>query len=110
MKEKILNAVVELFAEKGFEKSLAKSIAQRAGVAEGTIFRQYTSYRFLIRRDWLIKRKDKKGYRKSNGRYKFVWFYNRICYKKILNQSILNDDEGINQIIDVFINGVGEGD
>lgn len=39
--ENILIAAVELISEKGYEKVSTAEIAKKAGVAEGTIFRQY---------------------------------------------------------------------
>lgn len=38
---KIVQAAVEIFSEKGFAGSSTSEIAQKAGVAEGTIFRHY---------------------------------------------------------------------
>lgn len=38
---KILQAAVEIFAEKGYAATSTSEIAKRAGVAEGTIFRHY---------------------------------------------------------------------
>lgn len=44
---KILQAAVEIFAEKGYAATSTSEIAKRAGVAEGTIFRHYkTKKRF----------------------------------------------------------------
>ncbi|RRK10105.1 TetR/AcrR family transcriptional regulator [Lactiplantibacillus garii] len=37
----ILQASLDLFAEKGFEQTSTSDIAQRAGVAEGTVYRRY---------------------------------------------------------------------
>lgn len=37
----ILEAAIDVFAEKGFSAAATSEIAQRAGVAEGTIFRYY---------------------------------------------------------------------
>jgi AcrR family transcriptional regulator len=45
---KILEAAVEIFAEKGFAASSTSEIAQRAGVAEGTIFRHYKTKKDLL--------------------------------------------------------------
>lgn len=47
-REKILNAALELFAEKGFSGSTTKEIARRARVNEVTIFRQFRSKRALF--------------------------------------------------------------
>lgn len=38
---KILEAAVEMFAEKGYAATSTSEIAKKAGVAEGTIFRHY---------------------------------------------------------------------
>lgn len=45
---KILQAAIEVFAEKGFSASSTSEIAQRAGVAEGTIFRHYRTKKDLL--------------------------------------------------------------
>lgn len=37
----ILDAAIKIFAEKGYDKSTTKEIAEIAGIAEGTIFRYY---------------------------------------------------------------------
>jgi AcrR family transcriptional regulator len=42
-KEAILQAAIELFAEKGFEATPTSEVAKRAGVAEGTIFHHFRS-------------------------------------------------------------------
>ncbi len=47
-RDKILNAALELFAEKGFSASTTKEIARRAKVNEVTIFRQFRSKRALF--------------------------------------------------------------
>ncbi|UEL48827.1 TetR/AcrR family transcriptional regulator [Terrisporobacter hibernicus] len=46
--ENILVAAVELISEKGYEKVSTSEIAKRAGVAEGTIFRQYKTKKDLL--------------------------------------------------------------
>lgn len=46
--ESILISAVELFSEKGYEKVSTAEIAKRAGVAEGTIFRQYKTKKELL--------------------------------------------------------------
>ncbi|MDK2584366.1 TetR/AcrR family transcriptional regulator [Romboutsia sedimentorum] len=46
--QKILIAAVELISEKGYEKVSTAEIAKRAGVAEGTIFRQYKTKKDLL--------------------------------------------------------------
>jgi AcrR family transcriptional regulator len=45
---KILNAAIETFSEKGFAASSTSEIAQKAGVAEGTIFRHYKTKKDLL--------------------------------------------------------------
>lgn len=45
---KILRAAVEIFSEKGFAASSTSEIAQKAGVAEGTIFRHYKTKKDLL--------------------------------------------------------------
>jgi AcrR family transcriptional regulator len=45
---KILNAAVETFSEKGYAASSTSEIAQKAGVAEGTIFRHYKTKKDLL--------------------------------------------------------------
>lgn len=45
---KIVQAASEIFAEKGFAASSTSEIAQRAGVAEGTIFRHYKTKKELL--------------------------------------------------------------
>ncbi|GLX68341.1 TetR/AcrR family transcriptional regulator [Paenibacillus glycanilyticus] len=45
---KIVKAASEIFAEKGFAASSTNEIAQRAGVAEGTIFRHYKTKKDLL--------------------------------------------------------------
>jgi AcrR family transcriptional regulator len=45
---KIIEAAVEVFSEKGYAGSSTSEIAQRAGVAEGTIFRHYKTKKDLL--------------------------------------------------------------
>ncbi|MEK4384116.1 TetR/AcrR family transcriptional regulator [Aeribacillus sp. FSL K6-2848] len=45
---KILQAAVEIFAEKGYAATSTSEIAKRAGVAEGTIFRHYKTKKDLL--------------------------------------------------------------
>ncbi|WP_274651787.1 TetR/AcrR family transcriptional regulator [Paenibacillus humicola] len=45
---RIVQAAIEIFAEKGFAASSTSEIAQRAGVAEGTIFRHYKTKKELL--------------------------------------------------------------
>ncbi len=45
---KIVQAAVEIFAEKGYSATSTSEIAQKAGVAEGTIFRHYKTKQNLL--------------------------------------------------------------
>lgn len=45
---KIIEAAVEIFSEKGYAGSSTSEIAQKAGVAEGTIFRHYKTKKELL--------------------------------------------------------------
>lgn len=45
---KILSAAIEVFSEKGYAASSTNEIAQKAGVAEGTIFRHYKTKKDLL--------------------------------------------------------------
>jgi AcrR family transcriptional regulator len=45
---KIIQAAIETFSEKGFAASSTSEIAQKAGVAEGTIFRHYKTKKDLL--------------------------------------------------------------
>jgi AcrR family transcriptional regulator len=45
---RILEAAIDLFSEKGFDRSSTAEIAQRAGVAEGTIFKHFKTKRDLL--------------------------------------------------------------
>lgn len=45
---RILRSAVEVFAEKGYSGAATSEIAQRAGVAEGTIFRHYRTKKDLL--------------------------------------------------------------
>ncbi|QFT91008.1 Fatty acid metabolism regulator protein [Bacillus sp. THAF10] len=46
--QKILEAAIEMFAEKGYANTSTNEIAKRAGVAEGTIFRHYKTKKDLL--------------------------------------------------------------
>lgn len=46
--KKIVAAAIESFAEKGYSATSTKEIAQKAGVAEGTIFRHYKTKKELL--------------------------------------------------------------
>lgn len=48
-RERILQASFELLSEKGFARSCTREIAQRAGVAEVTLFRHFTNKKNLFR-------------------------------------------------------------
>jgi AcrR family transcriptional regulator len=45
---RILEAAIEIFSEKGFAAASTSEIAQKAGVAEGTIFRHYKTKKELL--------------------------------------------------------------
>ncbi|MCP3029898.1 TetR/AcrR family transcriptional regulator [Halobacillus sp. A1] len=45
---KILEAAIEIFAEKGYAATSTSEIAKKAGVAEGTIFRHYKTKKELL--------------------------------------------------------------
>lgn len=45
---RIVKAAVEIFAEKGYAATSTSEIAQKAGVAEGTIFRHYKTKKELL--------------------------------------------------------------
>lgn len=45
---RIFEAAIEVFSEKGYSASSTSEIAQRAGVAEGTIFRHYKTKKDLL--------------------------------------------------------------
>src|ERR1022692_2256901 len=47
-KECILSAALDLFAEKGFHGTAVPEIAERAGVAAGTIYRYFTSKEAMV--------------------------------------------------------------
>lgn len=46
--EKILNASIELFNEKGFDRTKTSEIAKNAGIAEGTIFRYFKTKKDIL--------------------------------------------------------------
>lgn len=45
---KIVQAAIEIFSEKGYSATSTSEIAQKAGVAEGTIFRHYKTKKDLL--------------------------------------------------------------
>src|SRR5690554_6131964 len=45
---RIIQAAIETFSEKGYAGSSTSEIAQKAGVAEGTIFRHYKTKKDLL--------------------------------------------------------------
>lgn len=47
--KQILEASLSLFAEKGFANTTTADIAQRAGVAEGTVYKRYANKQELLR-------------------------------------------------------------
>lgn len=46
--QRIVEAAIEIFAEKGYAAASTSEIAQKAGVAEGTIFRHYKTKKDLL--------------------------------------------------------------
>ncbi|WLR43280.1 TetR/AcrR family transcriptional regulator [Bacillus carboniphilus] len=46
--QKIVDAAIEIFSEKGFSATSTSEIAKKAGVAEGTIFRHYSTKKNLL--------------------------------------------------------------
>ncbi|NQD64750.1 TetR/AcrR family transcriptional regulator [Bacillus haikouensis] len=46
--QKIVEAAIEMFAEKGYASTSTSQIAKKAGVAEGTIFRHYKTKKDLL--------------------------------------------------------------
>ncbi len=47
---RIINAAINAFSEKGFEATRTKEIAERAGIAEGTIFRYFPTKNAILER------------------------------------------------------------
>ncbi|MFA5321466.1 MAG: helix-turn-helix domain-containing protein [Smithella sp.] len=47
--QKILEAAIDVFSEKGFSRATTSEIAKRAGVAEGTIFRYFKVKKDILR-------------------------------------------------------------
>jgi len=48
-KQRILEAAIDVFSEKGFSRATTSEIAKRAGVAEGTIFRYFKIKKDILR-------------------------------------------------------------
>src|SRR5690242_18615808 len=46
--QKVLEAAIEIFAEKGFSGASTSEIARRAGVAEGTVFKRFATKKDLL--------------------------------------------------------------
>ena len=53
----IIKAAIELFSQQGYAATSTKEIAQKAGVAEGTIFKHYATKKELMLSitEWIIK-------------------------------------------------------
>ena len=47
---RIINAAINIFSEKGFEATRTREIAERAGIAEGTIFRYFPTKDSILER------------------------------------------------------------
>ena len=47
---RIINAAINIFSEKGFDSTRTKEIAERAGIAEGTIFRYFPTKDSILER------------------------------------------------------------
>lgn len=47
---RIINAAINAFSEKGFEATRTREIAERAGIAEGTIFRYFSTKDAILER------------------------------------------------------------
>ena len=47
---RIINAAINIFSEKGFEATRTREIAERAGIAEGTIFRYFPTKDAILER------------------------------------------------------------
>lgn len=47
---RIINAAINIFSEKGFESTRTREIAERAGIAEGTIFRYFPTKDSILER------------------------------------------------------------
>ena len=47
---RIINAAINIFSEKGFESTRTREIAERAGIAEGTIFRYFPTKDAILER------------------------------------------------------------
>jgi len=47
---RIINAAINIFSEKGFEGTRTREIAERAGIAEGTIFRYFPTKDAILER------------------------------------------------------------
>lgn len=45
---RVIESAIALFSEQGFDKTSTKEIAQRANVAEGTVFKHFKSKRMLL--------------------------------------------------------------
>lgn len=45
---KVLEAAIDVFSEKGFSQASTSEIARRAGVAEGTVFKRYSTKKDLL--------------------------------------------------------------
>lgn len=109
---RVIESAIALFSEQGFDKTSTKEIAQRANVAEGTVFKQFKSKRMLlyaglipILRDHIAPVAVKQFTDELNetphfdafinlfveNRSQFI-YDNRRILKVILNEAITNED------------------
>ncbi|SHH22801.1 TetR/AcrR family transcriptional regulator [Tepidibacter thalassicus] len=86
--EKIFNAALKVFSEKGFSGATTSEISKEAGVAEGTIFRYYKTKKDILRGVMLeyVER--------------FEEFANLESLKKIIRE---NKDKSIEEILKIIL-------
>jgi AcrR family transcriptional regulator len=87
-KDKIFNAALKVFSEKGFSGATTSEISKEAGVAEGTIFRYYKTKKDILRGVMLeyVERFDD--------------FVNLESLKKIIKE---NKDKSIEEILKIIL-------
>lgn len=118
---RVIESAISLFSEQGFDKTSTKAIAERANVAEGTVFKQFKSKRMLlyaglvpIMRDHIAPAAVQQFTSELNeitnldefinvfveNRSQFI-FENRRLLKVVLNEAITNEDFQ-NLLINIF--------